>query len=130
LSQLKRFISILLLLLFFLGTTGMPLNVHYCGNMLAGLSIAQQTIDDSDCCGDKDDCCSDQEVKIDVDKDYLGNSFKQITKGAKAILTHAHSFVQLQIAAVQFVQHNAQDYSPPDYLQARSLQVLHCSFLI
>lgn len=113
-----------------MGTTGMPLNAHYCGDVLASLTIAINEVDDTNCCGDKEDCCSDQEVKIDVDKDYLPSGAKQILGHADmAILPIVHrvkfSFGKHIIYAKSF-----NDYSPPEKLYAVSYQVRHCTFLI
>jgi len=108
----------------------MPLNVHYCCDILVGLSIAQQSNDDIDCCGEDANCCSDQEVKIDVANDYLPSGAKQNVADTDMVLVPLYKLHDFSLNGKPLSLNLFSGYLPPETIEYVSLQVRHCTFLI
>ncbi|GEM59135.1 hypothetical protein FC1_23730 [Flavobacterium columnare NBRC 100251 = ATCC 23463] len=69
LMKFRNFINICLTLLVLVSNTGLAINVHYCGEVVAAISVDNlEKRNDSGCCGDKmsveDSCCKDKKVEI------------------------------------------------------------------
>lgn len=67
--KLRNFINICLALLVLVSNTGLAINVHYCGDDVAAVSVDNfKKVDDSGCCGNEapvdDSCCKDKKVEI------------------------------------------------------------------
>lgn len=71
--RLKKVISAVLLFLILFSNLGLAVNVHYCHNKMASVSLGYQVeeacvIEEKDCCAaqkDHKDCCSDSVVKAE-----------------------------------------------------------------
>ncbi|QYS89725.1 HYC_CC_PP family protein [Flavobacterium davisii] len=67
--KFRNFIHITLALLVLVSNTGLAINVHYCGEVIAAISVESlKKNNSSGCCGDKkeveDSCCKDKKVEI------------------------------------------------------------------
>ncbi|MFK7003937.1 MULTISPECIES: HYC_CC_PP family protein [Flavobacterium] len=67
--KLRRFINICLAFLVLISNTGFAINVHYCGEVVAAVTVEHvEKQSDSDCCENKvqiqDSCCKDKKVEI------------------------------------------------------------------
>lgn len=65
---MRRFISILLLSLFLIVTTGFTVNAHYCRGKLVKVSVI--LIPDS-CCDDEGGCCKNETTVIQLEEEAI-----------------------------------------------------------
>lgn len=134
LLKVKRFLAVILVLLYVGVSTGVAINYHYCMNKLAEVSLYMS--DDSDSCpncGMNDSsggCCSHEikTVRISIDQ----NLAKQISLGANlsyivAVLYDMNS----SLLPLQTVSDKITFYysSPPD-VSRQPLFIRNCTFLI
>lgn len=67
--KLRNYINVLLAILVLVSNTGLAINVHYCGDAVAAVSVDNfKKVDDSGCCGNEapvdESCCKDKKVEI------------------------------------------------------------------
>lgn len=70
--MLKKTGHIVLLIVFMVSTMGMTISRHYCGNHLKAVSIFSTT---DKCCDIPVGCCHDENISIEIEKDYSTSSF-------------------------------------------------------
>ena len=130
LSDVKRFIAIILLLLYSTANFGLSLRLYFCGESLYGFGLYSQETPISPCCekmGIPEDCCSSEQVFLQNDDDKTAQQSVQ-NVWMSVLATPAGTFpTEPQVSTTKyfsFAPHSLKNlYSPPK-------QVLFCCFLI
>jgi hypothetical protein len=127
----KRFLAILLLLIYTTSVFGVTVHVHYCMKKYAGISFLQNKNQACQKCGmknSKNGCCKDEQKKILLKTDHqqgAGMSSRLINYSTQDI-----SLVQSpDILLNRNSLFTALSHAPP-LLQSKRLNILHCIFLI
>lgn len=128
--NLKKHIALLLAFFLLVSNSGMALNVHYCGNKIAGVSTVFSKEEvceipvskDDSCCAKVETnhkkCCSDKEVNldddtekiviksfsIDFDSSFIINEWQPVLFDDVAFQTHS-----------QFIDYYCEANAPPLY---------------
>ena len=112
---MKRFLSQIMLCIYLFLSTGMTVNMHYCGELLDDISLSSEN---SSCCCKVETagCCTDQSVYLDIDIDQL--FVKQHSKSnvllAKVFSSLSFSFIESKV--IELIS-NSINEGPPDSYQ-------------
>lgn len=125
-SEMRKALSISLLMLFITATIGVTVSKHFCGGKLADTSLFSAA---SCGCGDKDmegNCCSNESEFFQMDEDYIITSADIDFK-----LKFTLAFLSAFIDSFFIEEYNSSDYSnykPP--LLNSDIPILVQSFLL
>ena len=131
---MKRFVAVILIVLFAANVSGATISYHFCGKILQYFAFNGEKKKSKCCCGgsqEKKGCCKTEHCKVTIDD---GKSF------GKQIVFATHLFADAVIPAqIQFVSQEAQlvyvsyaiplAHSPP-LIRTVPLHILHQQFLI
>lgn len=87
--MLRKTGHIILLILFMVSTMGMTISKHYCGDHLKSVSILSPT---DKCCDIPVGCCHDENISIEIEKDYSASSFNY---EFSTVLAELPNFIEL-----------------------------------
>lgn len=128
---MKQAVSILLSVLYLLGTLHLSVDFHHCGGKLKYVKV-ENLQEDKVCCKAEGGhcCCTDKEVKYDVDDQQVAKTFFAKAKSFSDDYTveypvlNLFSSITYPIIKVYKVSH-----SPPLITNLRR-HILHCTYLI
>ncbi len=133
-AEMKKFLSISLLMIYLTFSAGIVISMHYCGGNLAALKLFVKA---SCCCDDEkatsnDDCCKDEIKTVKISDDQ--NIHKSITFNPKSNLDLSilpkplfYSFQKVQFSTS--IISNQQLPRPPDRVCLIPAYKLNHSFL-
>lgn len=120
--KFKKHICILLTFFLLVSNLGLAFNVHYCGNIIASVTISTAVKSEANCCGaveKESKCCKDKIIKADPKSDQLlmkigsfePNSLPAYSNWAPALFTEVPHY-KTRENATYYCEANA----PPLYL--------------
>lgn len=130
---MKQAVSILITVLYLLGTMQVSVSFHYCGKHFKYLTVNKKE-EKKSCCKGKmkaDGCCTDIEVAYDIDDDQVSSAKHGLTlKQFKEQQATIHSSIIRPLIAYQLLDEVFKiSHSPPLILYQR-LNIIYCTFLI
>lgn len=132
---MKHFLVIPLLLLYMVASTGIMINLHYCGEQIESWALNDKTKGcEDDPCDETDsakehNCCKDKAISSKISVEQEAASYFKLAFSPKFIIPHTDCFYpeneQLILAAGN--SHSFQAHAPPGSWQSIPLYKLHSS---
>jgi len=132
---MKKFIVLILSILYITTSSGATLHVHYCMGKLAGLDLWEKEAGKCGKCGMKKsaragkNCCSDQKQKVKGEKDQklVNTSVNQILQAGEAV--NASYAVLPDVYVTSPALENPRSNAPP-FSSKVGYYILNCTFRI
>ncbi len=127
--MIKRSGALLLMMLYVVTVSGIALNLHYCGKLLASVKLELPSKSCLKVDGSKMKCCKDKQITIKVKDAHQNATFNFLAKSFVFDVpkTIFNDFVPAQQIITTRLLYTASPHAPPDKV---SLFVKNCTFLI
>lgn len=127
-SQMKKLLSIAMLLFFMMGQVNLTWAMHYCGDKLMSSEVSLAP-EKSDCCGDEGtksmDCCADEVTVADSD-DFFGKTEINLDLSPSFVLALVYSFLNISLTLEEPQRYEIAQKGIP----IADLNILYQNFLI
>lgn len=132
--NLKKFVTILLLIVYSTTSIGATVHLHFCMDKFVGWNLTHNENEKCGKCGMKEDatkkgCCKDEHKQLKIDSDQKSSSVASFME-----------VFQVPILLQPLYNYNFQEnkfkkvtntyFHPPPLLPIQKLNILYCSFLI
>jgi hypothetical protein len=132
---MKKFVVVILALLYITTSTGATLNMHYCMGELADWDLGHNTSKNCESCGmekgneNDNGCCKDEKklIKNDTDQKFTKSSFFLFRFLSPAKLT---DFTTMSLIGVNLIQEQSPVSNAPPRCKALPLYKRNRTFLI
>ena len=129
---MKKAFSLILLMVYFVVSTGFTVNLHYCMDRMASVELGSKESEDCDKCGmpikDKDGCCRDEIMVVKLYQDQVSAHFIDFQLSAVATLVIPSEFLITSFRNTSsFTSHKA--HAPP-LISKQDAYLVNCVFRI